>query len=128
MSETIELSYVWDHTITKILNYDLKSEIGIKINEWVVFNKLEDLNSLLNYIDEDFTRTGNLCYINDNGEKLHHTTLQEFYNLRWFIQHLIDRNGYEIGDHDYFIPLSENNWIYQTNKNIIKYNFHYNRK
>ena len=26
MSE-IELSYVWDHTITKILNYDIKSDI-----------------------------------------------------------------------------------------------------
>ena len=68
MSETIELSYVWDHTITNILKYDLKSEMGIKIKEWVVFNKLEDFNSLLNYIDDDFTPTGNLCYINDNGE------------------------------------------------------------
>ena len=39
MSETIEQSYVWDHTITKILNYDLKSEMEIK-KEWVVFNQL----------------------------------------------------------------------------------------
>ena len=91
MSETIELSYVWDHTITKILNYDLKSEMGIKIKEWVVFNKLEDLHSLLNSIDDDFTPTGNLCYTNDNGEKFHHTPMQEFYNLRWFIQHLIEK-------------------------------------
>ena len=105
MSETIELSHVWDHTITKILNYDLNSEMGIKIIEWVVFNKLEDFNSLLNYIDEDFTPTCNLCYTNDNGEKLHHIHLQEFYNLRWFIQHLIDKNGYEYGDHDYILML-----------------------
>ena len=40
MSETIEQSYVWDHTINKILNYDLKSEMEIKIKEWVVFNQL----------------------------------------------------------------------------------------
>ena len=55
MSETVELSYVWDHTITKILNYDLNSEMAIKIKEWVVFNKLEDFNSLLSYTDVDFT-------------------------------------------------------------------------
>ena len=68
MSETMELSYVWDHTITKILNYDLKAEMGIKIKEWVVFNKREDFNSLFNYTDNDFTPYGQLCYINGNGE------------------------------------------------------------
>ena len=68
MSETIELSYVWDHTISKILNHDLKSDMGKMIKEWVVFNKLEDFNSLLKYTDD---------------------------NLRWFIQHLIDDNEYQ---------------------------------
>ena len=104
MSETIELSYVRDHTITKILNYDLKFEMGINIKEWVVFNKLEHFNSLMNYSDIDFTPTGNLCYTNDNGEKLHHIPLQQFCNLRCFIQLLIDQNGYEYGDHDWFNP------------------------
>ena len=65
MSETIAISYVWDRTITKILNYDLKSDLGIMIKEWVVFNKLEDFNSLLNYIADDFTPTGNLCNTKD---------------------------------------------------------------
>ena len=68
MSETIELSYVWDHTISNILNYDLKSEMGIMKKEWVIFNKLEDFNSLLKYTADDFTPTGNLCYTNGNGE------------------------------------------------------------
>ena len=68
MSENIKLSYVCDLTIKKILNYDLKSKMGIKIKEWVVFNKLEDFNSLLKYTDDDFTTTCNLCYINENGE------------------------------------------------------------
>ena len=104
MSDTIELSYVWDHTITKILNYDLKSEMGIKIKEWVVFNKFEDFNSLLNYIDDDFTPTGNLCYTNDNGEKLYHIPMEEFYNLRWFIQHLIDEHEYEYDDDEWTNP------------------------
>ena len=70
MSENIELSYVWDHTISSILLHDLNSEMGNKINEWVVFNKLEDFNSLLKYTDDDFTTTAKLCYINENGEKL----------------------------------------------------------
>ena len=54
MSENIELIYVWDHIIKKILNHDLKSRMGNMIKEWVVFNKLEDFNSLLKYTDDDF--------------------------------------------------------------------------
>ena len=59
MPENIELSYVWDHTIIKILNHDIQSKMGNMIKEWVVFNKLEDFNSLLEYTDDDFTSTGN---------------------------------------------------------------------
>ena len=59
MAENIELSCVWDHTIIKILNHDIHSKIGNMIKEWVVFNKLEDFNSLLEYTDDDFTPTGN---------------------------------------------------------------------
>ena len=82
---------------------------------------MQDFNSLLNYIDDDFTPTGNLCYINDNGEELPTTPMQQFYILRWHIQHLIAKNGCEYGDHDNFNPLSESNWIYQTNKHFMKY-------
>ena len=59
MSENIELSYVWDHTISKILLHDLNSKMGNMIKEWVIFNKLEDFDSLLKYADDDFTPTGN---------------------------------------------------------------------
>ena len=61
MSENIELSYVWDHTIMKIHNHDIQSKMGNMMRQWVVFNKLEDFNSLLKYIDDNFTPTGNLC-------------------------------------------------------------------
>ena len=55
----------------KILDHDIQSKMGNMIKELVVFNKLEDFNSLLKYTDDDFTQTGKLCYINDNGEKVH---------------------------------------------------------
>ena len=61
MSENIELSYVLDHNISKILLHDLNSKMGNMIKEWVVFNKLEDFNSLLKYTNDDLTPTGNLC-------------------------------------------------------------------
>ena len=121
MPDNIELSYVWDHTISKILLHDLNSKMGNMIKEWVVFNKLEDINSLLKYTDDDFTPTGNLCYINQNGEKLHRKLMQEFFNLRWFIQHLIDENEYQYDDNEWTNPLSESNWTYQTNKTFMKY-------
>ena len=121
MTETIHLSDCWEHTITKILKHDPKYKVGDMIREWVIFNKLEDFNSLLHYTDDDFTPTGNLRYTNDNGEKLHHTPMQELYNLRWYIQHLIDESGYGYDDDQFHNPLSEDNWMLQTHWKFIKY-------
>ena len=121
MAENIELSCVWDHTIIKILNHDIQSKKGNMIKEWVVFNKLEDFNSLLEYTDDDFTPTGKLCYINENGEKLHRKLMKEFYNLRWYIQHLVDLHEYQYGDNEWTNPLHESNWTYRTNKQFMKY-------
>ena len=106
MPENIGLSYVWDHTISKILLHDLNSKMGNMIREWVVFNKLKDINSLLKYTDDDFTPTGNLCYINQNGEKLSRKLMKEFYNLRWFIQHLVDEYEYQYGDNEWTNPFA----------------------
>ena len=121
MSENIELSCVWDHTIIKILNHDIHSKIGNMIREWVVFNKLEDFNSLLEYTDDDFTPAGKLCYINENGEKLYRKLMKEFYNLRWYIQHLVDLHEYQYGDNQWTNPLHESSWTYITNKQFMKY-------
>ena len=82
---------------------------------------MEDFNSLLKYTDDDFTPIGNLCYINGNDDMLPTTTLQEFYNLRWYIQHLIDENEYQYDDDEWTNPLSESNWIYHTNKHFMIY-------
>ena len=84
------------------------------------FNELEDFNSLLEYT-EDFTPTGNLCYYNENDEKLHRELLKEFYNLRWFIQHLIDENEYQYDNDEWTNPLIESNWRFQTNRTFMKY-------
>ena len=121
MPENIELSYVWDHTIMKILLHDLNSKMGNLIKEWVVFNKLEDFNSLLKYTDVDFTPTGKLCYINQNGEKLHRELMKEFFNLRWYIQHLVDEYEYQYGDNEWTNPLHESNWTYRTKTQFMKY-------
>ena len=91
------------------------------IEEWVVFNKLEEFNSLLKCTDDDFTPTGKLCYINENGEKLHKKLIKEFFNLRRYSQHLVDEYEYQYGDTEWTNPLSESNWTYQTNKTFMKY-------
>ena len=121
MSDNIELSYVWDHTISKILLHDLNSKMGTMIKEWVIFNKLEDFNSLLKCTDDDFTPTGKLCYMNQNGEKLYRKLMKEFSNLRWYIQHLVDEYEYQYGDNQWTNPLHESNWTYKTNKQFMKY-------
>ena len=121
MQQTIHLSDLWEHTITKIFKHDPESELGIMIRQWVIYNKLEDFNSLLKYTDDDFTPTGKLCYINENGEKLYRKLMKEFYNLRWYIQHLVDLHEYQYGDNEWTNPLHESNWTYRTNKQFMKY-------
>ena len=91
------------------------------IKEWVVFNELEDFNSLFEYTDDDFTPTGNLCYINQNGEKLYRKLMKEFFNLKWYIQHLVDEYEYQYGDNEWTNSLHESNWTYRTNKEFMKY-------
>ena len=79
------------------------------ITEWVVYNKLENFNSLVNYTIGDYTASGNSCYFKENGEILHQTPWQELFNIRWYIQHLVDESGDECKN-----PLSEENWMSQT--------------
>ena len=65
------------------------------LKQWVIFNKLENFNSIFNYIIDDFTPFGNLSSINEYGEMLHQTPMHEVFNLRWYIQHLIGQNENE---------------------------------
>ena len=58
------------------------------IRQWVIYNKLEDFNSFLNYTNEDFKPHGggNLSYYKENGDsvvKMMPTTpLQQLEDLR----------------------------------------------
>ena len=53
--------------------------------------------------------------INEHGETLHLTPLKEVFNLRWYIQHLMDENEDESEN-----SLSEEDWMKQTNWKFIK--------
>ena len=97
------------------------------IRQWVIYNKLEDFNSLLNYTDEDFKPYGggNLSYYKENGDsvvKIMPTTpLQMLESLRWYIQHLINESGYLYDDDESNYPLSEDKWMLQTQGKLMKY-------
>ena len=62
----------------------------------------------------------NLCYMNQHGDILHWTPLKEVFNLRWYIQHLMDQSEDEAENR-----LSEENWMKQTNWKLIKYVIHH---
>ena len=47
--------------------------------------------------------------------------MKESYNLRWYIQHLVDESEYQYGDNEWTNPLSESNWTYRTNIHFMKY-------
>ena len=127
MQETIHLSDLQEHTITKIFKHDPESELVIMIRQWVIYNKLEDFNSLLNYTDEDLIPHGhgNLSYYKENGDSvvkmMTPTPLQELINLRWYIQHLINESGYLYNDDESNYPLSEDKWMLQTHSKFMKY-------
>ena len=90
------------------------------LKQWIIFNKLENFNSILNYPIDDFTPSGNLCYMNEHGDILPYTPMMKTYNLRWYIQHLMDENEDEAQN-----PLSEENWMKQNNCKFIKYVIHH---
>ena len=127
MQETIHLSDLWEHTITKIFKLDPKYKVDQMIRQWVIYNKLEDFNSLLNYTDEDIKPYcgGNLSYYKENGDsvvKIMPTTpLQMLENLRWYSQHLINESGYLYDDDEFNYPLSEIKWMLQTHGKFMKY-------
>ena len=130
MQQTIHLSDLWEHTITKIFKSDAESELGIMIRQWVIYNKLEDINSLLNYTDEDLIPHGHgkLSFYKENGDSvvkmMSPTPLQELINLRWYIQHLIHESGYLYDDDESNYPLSEDKWMLQTHGKFMKYVFY----
>ena len=64
MQETIHLSDLWEHTITKVFKCNSKSKLGLMFKQWIIFHKLENFNSILNYPIDDFAQSGNLCYMN----------------------------------------------------------------
>ena len=47
--------------------------------------------------------------------------MKEFYNLRWYIQHLVDEYEYQYGDNEWTNPLHESHFSYRTNKHFMKY-------
>ena len=105
MAESNHLCDLWEHTIAKGFEHDSKSKLGFMMKQWIISNKLENFNSILNYSIDDFPPSGNLSYINQHGDILLHTPLREVFNLRCYIQHLMDKSEDETQN-----PLSEENW------------------
>ena len=126
MHQTIHLSDLWEHT-TKIFKHDAESELNSMNRQWVIYNKLEDFNSLLKYTDEDLIPHGHgsLSFYKENGDSVVKmmlpTPLQELINLRWYIQHLIHDSGYLYDDDESNYPLSEDKWMLQTHGKFMKY-------
>ena len=120
MTDNNHLSDLWEHTIAKVFKHDSKSELGLMLKQWIIFNKLENFNSILNYPIDDFTPSGNLCYMNEHGDILPYTPMKKIFNLRWYIQHLMDENEDEAQN-----PLSEQNWMKQSNCKFMKYVIHH---
>ena len=46
--------------------------------QWIIFNELENVNSILNYPIDDFTPSGNLCYMNEHGDILPYTPMKKY--------------------------------------------------
>ena len=94
MPSIINLSPIWEHTLTEILNHANKTEMGIIMRSWVKHNNLEDMSDLLIYDLNDFTPGGTLCHYKETAEAAEtklmlNTPLKELYNLYRYIQHLV---------------------------------------
>ena len=126
MPSIINLSPVWEHTLTEILNHGIKTEVGIIMRSWVKDNNLQDMNNLLIHDLNDFTPTGSLSQYKESAEAeetkpMPITPLKELYNLYRYIQHLILESEFEYDDDEFDNPLDEDNWLLQTRGKFMKF-------
>ena len=126
MPSIINLSPVWEHTLTEILNHGNKTEVGIIMISWVKDNNLQDMNNLLIHDLNDFTPTGSLSQYKESAEAeetkpMPITPLKELYNLYRYIQHLILESEFEYDEDEFDNPLDEDNWLLQTRGKFMKF-------
>ena len=93
---------------------------------WVKDNNMTDFTSMLTYTANKFTPTGFLCYYKEKVDAETPTMmptnlLQELYNLRRYIAHVMNESDYDPDDPDFDHPLSEHNWLSQTRGKFKKY-------
>ena len=121
MTESNHLCDLWEHTITKVSKHDSKSELALMLKQWIIFNKLENFNSIMNYIIDDFPPSGSLSYLNQHGDILHQIPLKEVFNLYRYMQHLILKSELDYDDEEFDNHLDEGNWLLQTRGKYMKF-------
>ena len=126
MTSSINLSTIWEHTLTDIIINGNKTEVGIIIKAWVKHQKLENMSDLVIYDLNDFTSTGTLSQYKETAEAeetktMPNTPLKELYNLYKYIQHLILESKFDYDDDEFENPLDEGNWLLQTRGKYMKF-------
>ena len=126
MPSIINLSPIWEHTLTEIFNHGNKTEMGIIMRSWVKHNNLEDMSDLLIYDLNDFTSGGTLCHYKETAEAeetklMPNTPLKELCNLYRYIQHLILESEFYYDGDEFDDPLDEGNWLLQTRGKYMKF-------
>ena len=126
MSAIFHLNSIWEHTLTEILNYDNKSEVGIIIRVWVKHHKLDNFSSLLSHSPDKFTPSSPLSYYKDKVDSevllaIPTTPLQELQNLRKYIQHLMDEFLDAYDDANFDNPFNAHNSMSQTREKFMKF-------
>ena len=120
------LNPTWEYPLTDILNHDPKTQMGIIMRAWVKDNNMTDFTSMLTYTADKLTPTGFLCYYKEKVDAetptmMPTSLLQELYNLRRYITHVMNESDYDPDDPDFDHPLSEHNWLSQTRGKFMKY-------
>ena len=93
---------------------------------WVKDNDMTDFTSMLTYTADKFTPTGSFCYYKEKVDSetptlMQTKLLQELYNLRRYITHIMNESDYDPDDPDFDHPLSEHNWLSQARGRFMKY-------
>ena len=87
---------------------------------------MEDFRAMLAYTADKFTPTGSLCHYKDISDPkklimMPTIPLEELYNHRRYITHVMKESDYDPDDPDFDHPLSEHNFLSQTRGKFMKY-------
>ena len=129
MTPEIKLNDILEHTLSNILKQGPNTVIGKIIWLRIKFHQFDEFMFFLHFHFDYFKRSGHFSTYKESSNAARELTipttpLQIIYNLRRYIQYVVQQPYHNKQDHS----LLQHNWIRQTNKRFMKFVIYHSKQ